>query len=425
MSMASYNRALILAGLCVPLIGQVAETPIPPEIPEPEMVHNRYQVVLVHKVKAKANGRIKIQNLSGDVKIIGTDVQVVIVKEKIRVKGVKDKDEAKAIFAKSMGTLETLDADSYKFSASPWLSRGISYNYHVEVPNPFSVVTELYGGDVFLSDLTGDLAVVSGGGDIAVSNTSGKLEVKTGGGDIDVVNVEGRIDLRTGGGDIEGRKTNGQVKLQTGGGDIDLWGCQGSFDLATGGGDIELSDLTGTDIEARTGGGDIELKAITANVNLMTSGGDVGVQNLGGNLEAASSGGDLDIENAQGNVVIFTRSGDISINRVSGYVRAKTDHGDVEVIDMSLDGVPDEKSEITTRSGDVYVSYRTDKAVQVEARIIGFSPRYAAEYFCGNVDLDLVKDNGNTIGMLKQEAPYHTIIIETREGSIEIHQGEE
>ena len=404
----------------------VPPTPESPQVPQPDLVHGKYLSVISHSLKASANGSLTMEDLQGDITVLGTDGERLEIREIIRVKGAANPDEAWQIIARSTGALIIEISDepaTYRFTPTRRHQRHISFDYLVQVPRPFSVAVKAYAGDVDLTDLVGDLFVKTGSGDIGLSNCSGKIEVRTGAGDIDAVHIEGRIELNTGAGDVEARHAKGQITVNSGAGDVEMISCEGSFDISTGGGDIDLRSITGDWVTAKTGGGDIDLQNVMADVNVMSRGGDISANHMVGNLEVATAGGDVDVNYINGDLVIFTRGGDVRVERVSGLVRVKTNAGDIIIEEMTLEDPGNRKSKITSGSGDIYVSYHTDQPVQVEARLYGYSPRYAAHRFEGNLELDLLNEDGSTLGIYKVDEPYHTIEIETTSGTIEIVRG--
>ncbi len=427
--MKLFSAILLLA---LPLVAQdpvppaPPAPPAPPQVPQPDWIHGKYQSVISHSLQASANGSLIMVDLQGDVTVLGTDGERLEIREIIRIKGVASPDEARQIITLSTGALIIEipnEPATYRFTPTTRKQRHMSFDYLVQVPRPFSVAVKAYAGDVDLKDLVGDLLVNTGSGDIGLSNCSGKIEVQTGAGDIDAVYIEGRIELNTGAGDVETRHAKGQITVNSGAGDVEMVSSEGSFDINTGGGGIDLRNITGDRVAAKTGGGDIDLQSITAVVNVMSKGGDISVEYLVGNLEVATGGGDVDTEDTDGDLVILTRGGDIRVERVSGLVRVKTNAGDITIEEMTLKNPSDQKSRITSGSGDIYVSYDINKPVQVEARLYGYSPRYAAHHFEGNLELDLLNEDGSTLGIYRVDDPYHTIEIETTSGTIEIVRG--
>ncbi|UCH09854.1 MAG: DUF4097 family beta strand repeat protein [Fidelibacterota bacterium] len=413
--------------LWMPLSGQ--EVPPPLEIPAPPELrdyHGKFQGVVVHRLDVEPQATLLMESLRGDVVLLGTDAHSIVIEEKITVKS-RERDWAHEMIEEAHGTLSPPadPREPFIFSVPRLSGRDVWFEYKVRVPKTFNVLIKSYGGDIDMTDIQGDLEAKTGGGDIALSNSAGRIIVKTGGGDIDVFKVDGQVELYTGGGDIEGRAVQGKWDIGTGGGDINFWKGNGSFIINTGGGDIDLRGLEGTEIDARTGGGEIQASEISATINFMTSGGDICAEVVEGSFEAASGGGDLCLEQLRGDAILYTGSGDVEICNVTGSLKVRSGSGDIDVCDMTLESPGTDESTFFTSDGDVSVSYRTNKPVAIQAKIVRYSPRYGIEHIHGNVDFVYRKENGGTLGVVEEEQPFHRIIIETQEGEITIMKGEQ
>lgn len=420
------RTGLLIAGMIValPLAGQQSQAT--KERTESKEVHGLLQVIYVHTIEAQANGQLEIKDLRGDVAITGTDAKRIQVIEKIRIR-VSDLDRAKEIAEAISGRLERIPAERpvYTFHVERSRHRNVSLFYNIKVPKVFNIFVRSFGGDIDLSELEGELNVKTGGGDIALAGTSGRITIKTAGGDIDVFKAQGRIDLVTSGGDIEGRKIEGNIIVKTGGGDIELVSIKGKLVTETGGGDIELSAFDGEKLKARTGGGDIELDHIIAEVNLMTGGGDIEVRNLVGNLEVASGGGDIELRVTAGDIVLYTHSGDIQARQIEGAIRARSGSGDIDIIGWNLANATRKESLLETRNGDVRIDLTGHTPVEVKVKVLDTPPRYGEKQIFGNIDLDISREGGNTIGWYSDSNAVHTITVETQAGAITINENEE
>jgi DUF4097 and DUF4098 domain-containing protein YvlB len=133
----------------------------------------------------------------------------------------------------------------------------------VSIPDKFNVEISTAGGDISLSNLTGNVEMKTAGGDIVLKNVSGKTELKTAGGNIKIESSSGDISASTAGGDINIKSSNGTIEAKTSGGNI-------------------IAYYTGENkgIELKTAGGDISLYVpddFPANINLSTSSGDINI----------------------------------------------------------------------------------------------------------------------------------------------------
>lgn len=201
-----------------------------------------------------------------------------------------------------------------------WFSSGINLRYEITVPSKFNTKIETSGGDIKLSDITGDNFIKTSGGDIWVNSTTGQLNVKTSGGDINFGDTNGNIDLKTSGGEISGMDFNGNVDVSTSGGDIKLIGKDSKIKAATSGGDIML-DYSGLNkgIELYTSGGDIDVKLpadFNASAKLTTSGGEISSSFKSSNVQKMSSSKLIaDFNNGGESLIVKTSGGDITLRQ--------------------------------------------------------------------------------------------------------------
>ena len=137
--------------------------------------------------------------------------------------------------------------------------------------------------------------LVTSGGNIGLTNLTGDQEFSTSGGNLDIDNVEGKLDGTTSGGNInlKDSKSN-DAKLTTSGGNIDAKNCDGKLRLTTSGGSLNLKDLKG-DIRANTSGGNVEGSNVSGELVTHTSGGNIHLEELYCSLETSTSGGNIDV----------------------------------------------------------------------------------------------------------------------------------
>ncbi|RPI71789.1 MAG: hypothetical protein EHM47_09465 [Ignavibacteriales bacterium] len=239
-----------------------------------------------------------------------------------------DKDE---VYVKILGNEKASEKMEFKFNADEnivevigkkesslfnWFSSGITVKAEIKVPGRFNNKVYTSGGDIRISDITGNNNLKTSGGDLWIKNTNGELEASTSGGNINLDDNKGNLSVSTSGGDIQAKSFDGNLSASTSGGNIKLKGTNSKIDAETSGGDIYLEywgENKGIDLS--TSGGDIYIKVpadFNANVRLASSGGEVsteiGVNNVkkisshklegelnkgGSQLNAKTSGGDV------------------------------------------------------------------------------------------------------------------------------------
>lgn len=133
------------------------------------------------------------------------------------------------------------------------------------------------------------------GGQVIVSNISGNMKAHTSGGDMKFSRLEGTIDGHTSGGGIEATECHGPIEIETSGGDIKVVDGKGSLDAHTAGGRIEVRTFAG-DTEVKTSGGSLTLEKISGKLIGRTSGGAIHASIPGAVL------GDVKLETSAGNI---------------------------------------------------------------------------------------------------------------------------
>jgi DUF4097 and DUF4098 domain-containing protein YvlB len=207
----------------------------------------------------------------------------------------------------------------------------------VTVPRRFNVELGTSGGDIAVSDVSGDLRSSTSGGDVTFSRVQGKLKARTSGGDIRISASRGEADLSTSGGDVHIDGTFGPVLARTSGGDIDVKAAAGTVDVRTSGGDIDIRGTMST-LTAKTSGGSIAAtlgQAPSGQIELGTSGGQITLALPPAsrfNLDAASSGGRVSTDFpivVQGSMERDALSG--SVNGGGSNVRLRSSAGGIRI----------------------------------------------------------------------------------------------
>ena len=328
-----------------------------------------YRTEVTHEYKVKADGKLDVSNIVGDVTVVSWTENKVKIVENILI-DVYTKEEAEEVYKNY--TLEIKEAGNLITATGPKRYRGyVDISYIITLPQKFSAEINTSGGDFNIKDISGTYNFKTSGGDVDINNASGNITCSTSGGDLDLNQVKGvliastsggdvtctgcgdDLDLKTSGGDFNLRNLTGKIYAKTSGGDIKVDGVKGELELKTSGGDIDLRQIESTkSIQASTSGGDIDVRTVTGNLQVKTSGGDINISGIKGDLEATTSGGDLEIDDVFKNVDISTSGGDITVRKVGGYTEANTSGGDIEI--QEVKGYV----ETVTSGGDIKVNIK-------------------------------------------------------------------
>jgi len=193
---------------------------------------------------------------------------------------------------------------------------GLKLNFEIRLPSTFDTELKTSGGNVYVSDLSGNNDIRTSGGDVTTTDVNGKLVIKTSGGKIVV------------------DKHEGVAELSTSGGDIDVKSHVGDLEASTSGGDVELNVASGK-IKASTSGGDMRVayKGQNEGISLGTSGGDIKLllpEDFAAELECKTSGGRVKNELRTTKVYRDKKSVlEAEVNGGGNLVRARTSGGDI------------------------------------------------------------------------------------------------
>lgn len=238
---------------------------------------------------------LKVDASSGDVIISSWDKNEVYIKI---LGNEKAEDKMKFNFYNDENKVEVIAKREGWFTG--WFSSGIRLRFEIKVPTKFNEKVRTSGGDVYTTNVSGNLKISTSGGDIQFENVSGMFEVSTSGGDISGTNFQGNLDASTSGGDINLSGSDSKITASTSGGDIylDYKGMNKGIDLSTSGGDIQikLPDDFNASAKMHTSGGEISCNLTANNAKRISSTRFEADLNKGGNpLYVETSGGDISI----------------------------------------------------------------------------------------------------------------------------------
>lgn len=162
-----------------------------------------------------------------------------------------------------------------KHKITDW-KRSVSFSFKIYAPKSAGTDLTTSGGNVSLSNLSGDKEFTTSGGNLNLDALEGKTKGTTSGGNINLGNSKDDIDVSTSGGNINADKSSGNI------------------DIVTSGGSINMDELSGK-IKASTSGGNVRGETIDGDLNASTSGGNVSLGNLTCALKASTSGGNIDV----------------------------------------------------------------------------------------------------------------------------------
>ena len=299
----------------------------------PAAVADDYTTEESRQFTVGAGSSLCLENISGNVEIVGWDRNVISIEAVKRSSGSDAQRKAElveVVMEQSGDSIEVEvdypDSDERRHHGFR-NSFNVSVDFTVRVPRDCSVDVDLVSGDLELAGVNSDVNVdlVSGnldvrdiaGGAVDISCVSGDIDIAGVSGDIDVEGVSGDIELTDVSGLLSVETTSGNVvvsavelegaDIETFSGDIELTISRpvssGEFDFEVFSGDITITLHADSafEIDAETGFGD---GGVSTNFDVERSG-----RARRGSLEGTVNGGgaEIDAETGTGEIAIRRR----------------------------------------------------------------------------------------------------------------------
>lgn len=161
------------------------------------------------------------------------------------------------------------------------LKRNVSISYELVVPAETKLRMDSGSGDQQVSGVRGPVVANTGSGNIWASDIGGNLEADTGSGDVVLERVRGDVRADTGSGSVRATDVGGSLWSDTGSGDVVVTFTSASpagdhrVDVDTGSGNVEVRGARGS-VTVDTGSGDIRVEGEpTESWKLSAGSGDV------------------------------------------------------------------------------------------------------------------------------------------------------
>jgi hypothetical protein len=197
-------------------------------------------------VRLGRNGRLGLENLSGNVEITGTSGDEVRITATKVTNSTSEATARDALRAMDVAVIER--PGSVTISARPTRGRSTSVdvNYVISVPAGTNLELKTYSGDVTIRSMEGDIRLTSYSGDVVVSDSKpSAVEIDAKSGDVSLEQVDSeRVQVGSLSGDVVFK---GKLSKA------------GRYELSTNSGDVQVvTDRSASfELEARTFSGDI------------------------------------------------------------------------------------------------------------------------------------------------------------------------
>ena len=253
------------------------------------------QKVFDRTFTATAGGLLTVDADGADVTVAGGDSDKVVVHITVEA-AQKELDALKLSAEQNAGgvTVELKRPESRWFNFGSW---SMDARIQVTVPKRYRVEMKTSGGDLSVSHLEGDATGKTSGGDVAMTDVTGQVRMRTSGGDMKIDHIKGDVLMVTSGGDIVAKTIIGGLDVETSGGSVQFDSIDGPAKARSSSGDIVANSVHGN-IDADTSGGDVRLLRIDGKIRAETSGGNVHCELVGANrgISASTSGGNISLQ---------------------------------------------------------------------------------------------------------------------------------
>jgi len=346
--------------------------------------------------------------MMGNVKISGSDSQKIIILQTVVLPENSKKIPHKGLLTTSPNAID--------YIAPNGVTARMQQRFNIQLPRILALrINDFAGGELYISDVDGEVSVTSTGGDLEFVQLQGGLRVTISAGEIVMTDVSGNIFCIMDGGTINGSNLTGDGQLHVNGGGIILDGFTGKLELQNDTGDIHLNRILGEYLKVSSGGGKIKLtNSAIDNSELITQGGTVRLVNLDGNCHVENRLGAITGKNLNGLYELLAFNGAITLDTVYGGLRLNIPVGEVSIKRFIPDIEYLRQSKILAGNGNVDVHYIGSK-----------------------IGLDLISSHGRirtnfrgdevfTPGMFRYqpENEQHKIYIQTTSGDIHLTRGE-
>ncbi len=279
-------------------------------------------------VAAPKNARIVIESFRGNARIAGSDGDKVVVSGRKSIRALKQEnantaDQASPLQLVVNGDRVILRTNQDRVGDSP--SR-ITEDLEITVPRGASLEAVGRYGDFDITDLGGNVEVVSDNAGVRLQNIGGSVRVDTRRSDIvRVVNVKGAVELKGSGSDLELQDVGGEVTI--------------------------AAKYSGT----------VQFRALAQPVRFESDRMEFAAQSVPGQMRMSLS--DLNASNVTGPIRLNARSKDVQILGFTQSIDLTVDRGDIELRPAAAVA----KMDVHTRSGDIDLALPDQAKVQLAA----------------------------------------------------------
>ncbi|QDP00171.1 DUF4097 family beta strand repeat-containing protein [Thalassotalea sp. PS06] len=290
------------------------------------------------RLPASDNVTVVIENMRGQVEIIGDD------SEEVWVKGIIDEKATDFIFEQKGNTIYVQVKMPSQMNSSFWNSEQSESDFTVRLPADVRVRFAGVSSDVSAENLIQAVHLKTVSGDIEGKQLAERVRLETVSGDIDSVDLKGKISLSTVSGDIKDKNSNGLVELNAVSGNIDANGEAKELIANVVSGDLQVNYQGLSNLALSSVSGDVD-----ANVVLL----DDGI------VKMSSVSGDISLvmqKEANVSVRVDSNAGGKIVNGISDDKVVKAKYGPSSRLETQI-GTGAASVKASTVSGTVRVTH--------------------------------------------------------------------
>lgn len=149
--------------------------------------------------KLGAGGTIKISNVSGDIKVVGTEGGSITV---TGTKKGRTPEQVEIVDKSTEGRVEV----GVEYPNDCYNGCNASVDFVVQVPRGMNFNFDKLGtasGDVSIENVQGTIRAATASGDVTVKNSSGAIKANSASGDVNVLDVSGEVSASTASGNVD------------------------------------------------------------------------------------------------------------------------------------------------------------------------------------------------------------------------------
>ena len=300
-----------------------------------DMFGEQYDYPVSQQAPAAGVRRIVFQNMRGNLRISGGDLQEVRISGRKTIRAFRKSDADQAdratpIEISTEGDRLILRGNQDRVSGD----RRVTADLEVVVPRAVAIEAHDRTGDIDVTDLGGDVDVSSDHSDVRLTKLGGNARVSLRRSDlIRAVDIKGTIDLDGHGSDIQLENVAGQVTINGSySGSLNFRNLAKPLHFESPNTDLQVRALPG---QISMDLGDFTAKNLVGPIHLKTKSKDVRIEDYTDSLELETDRGDIAIQPGRlplGKIDAHSRSGKIELaipDKATFQLQATAKHGEV------------------------------------------------------------------------------------------------